>query len=295
MTYRHFRIFKEVCMHESMTKAANALFMTQPSVTQAIKEMEGYYGIMLFSRVSRRIYMTKQAEMMLEHVNQILMLQEDLEDAFKGSVNAHVPLKIGATITIGNTFFCDLVSRFSLQNRNYDITTYVNNIQKISDMLASNDIDIAIIASTHADALDFKHISFYEDKLVVICSKQYFDYDKPSIDVSALAKLPLFVREKGSDIRKLLENKCENLNIKGEYSSSQAMFHAVRQGMGVAVLPKAFFDPNENKQLYSIDIENNEFVQKYQLVVSQNKQDQISIKDFIAFCLKYKKILDYNS
>lgn len=61
MTIRHLRIFITVYDECNMTAAANKLFMTQPSVSQAIKELESYYGVVLFERLSRKLYVTESA------------------------------------------------------------------------------------------------------------------------------------------------------------------------------------------------------------------------------------------
>ena len=58
MTIRHLRIFLAVCDTGSMTKAADQLFMSQPSVSQAVREMEEHYGVKLFDRISKKIFLT---------------------------------------------------------------------------------------------------------------------------------------------------------------------------------------------------------------------------------------------
>ena len=62
MTIRHLRIFLAVCDTGSMTKAADQLFMSQPSVSQAVREMEEHYGVKLFDRISKKIFLTEQGQ-----------------------------------------------------------------------------------------------------------------------------------------------------------------------------------------------------------------------------------------
>ena len=79
MKIRHLRIFKMVCEEESITKAAEKLFMTQPAVSNAISELENHLGVCLFDRISRRIYLNETGKVFLEKVIKLLNLYDDLE------------------------------------------------------------------------------------------------------------------------------------------------------------------------------------------------------------------------
>ncbi|MGE9926455.1 LysR family transcriptional regulator [Megasphaera elsdenii] len=81
MTLRHFRIFLAVCERLSMTEAARQLHISQPSVTQAIHEMENHYGILLFERLGRHIYLTAAGENLKQYAYQILSLCQQAEDS----------------------------------------------------------------------------------------------------------------------------------------------------------------------------------------------------------------------
>ena len=80
MTLRHFRIFLAVCERLSMTEAARQLHISQPSVTQAIHEMEDHYGILLFERLGHHIYLTAAGENLKQYAYQILSLCQQAED-----------------------------------------------------------------------------------------------------------------------------------------------------------------------------------------------------------------------
>ena len=104
MTIRHLRIFVAVCEEGSVTKAANKLYLAQPSVSLAISELEKFYGVKLFDRISRRLYLTDKGKQFLNYTKHIIDLFDELENGMKnwGSSGA---LRIGSSITIGNYFF----------------------------------------------------------------------------------------------------------------------------------------------------------------------------------------------
>ena len=82
MTLRHIRIFLEVCEQDChVTRAAEALHMTQPAVTLAIQEMEGYYGVKLFERIGRRLRITEAGVRLRESGGHIIELFDRMEKA----------------------------------------------------------------------------------------------------------------------------------------------------------------------------------------------------------------------
>lgn len=74
MTLRHLRIFIAVCDEHGMTRAAEKLHITQPSVTQAVRELEEHYGLLLFERLGRRLYLTAAGEELLHYARHIVQL-----------------------------------------------------------------------------------------------------------------------------------------------------------------------------------------------------------------------------
>ena len=76
MTLRHLKIFLQVCRELNMTRAAELLFMTQPSVSQAISELEDYYRVRLFERIARKIYITEDGYRLIAIAGNIVELFE---------------------------------------------------------------------------------------------------------------------------------------------------------------------------------------------------------------------------
>lgn len=100
MMIRHLKIFITVHDELNMTVAANKLFMTQPSVSQAIKELENYYGVVLFERLSRKLYATESGEKLYQYASHIIKLFDDVEDSLKEDA-LQKKLMIGANYTVG--------------------------------------------------------------------------------------------------------------------------------------------------------------------------------------------------
>jgi LysR family transcriptional regulator, transcriptional activator of the cysJI operon len=293
MTLRHFKIFKTVCEENSMTSAAKKLFMTQPSISQVVLELEQYYGVRLFNRVSKKLFITDSGLKLQNYAEKILSLVDEanlkLSNLEKGE---KAILRVGATITIGETFFSNLISQFMLKNNDIEIRSVVNNLESMTAMVLSDEIDIAIIAAASIDESKLKAISFHKDKLVLTCSKSHPLFSKSIIDTDEILIHKIIVREKGSDVRDLLERQNTDLKISGVYNSYNAILKSVKNNLGVAVIPSVFI-PKDDNSIHAIDIINTDFKREYFIVTKKDKDSSPYIEKFIDHCFEYKKYLDF--
>ena len=100
MTLRHMKILVEVYRQNSVTKAAQALHLSQPSVSLALRELEDYYGVTLFERVGRRISPTECGREFYGYAVHVVSLMDELETRMR-NWDAIGTVRIGATVTIG--------------------------------------------------------------------------------------------------------------------------------------------------------------------------------------------------
>ena len=114
MTLRHLTIFRAVCQTESITLAAEHLNMTQPAVSLAVRELEDFYGVQLFERMNRRIYITEAGRTLLQYADTILSqyaesVQVLQEARHRGSC------RFGVHVTFGETVLPSLLRRLAEQ------------------------------------------------------------------------------------------------------------------------------------------------------------------------------------
>ena len=79
MTIRHFRIFIAVASYESITKAAEALYLTQPTVSVAVRELEEHYGTRFFERINQRLKITEEGKSLLSYASHLIALYDEIE------------------------------------------------------------------------------------------------------------------------------------------------------------------------------------------------------------------------
>lgn len=282
MNLRHLRIFKTVCEEESITKASEKLFMTQPAVSHAINELECYLGICLFDRISRRLYLNETGKLFLAKVIKLLDLYDDLEQNSK-ELEDNSTIKIGSSITIANFILPKAIANFETFCKNTPTKVIIDNARNIENMLINNEIDLGLIEGVIYKEELIK-IPFSNYGLAVICSPEHKFALEKSIDVNILIKERLLLREKGSAIRDVFDSALllHNITVNPEWTSvnSQALIYAVKQNLGISVLPKILVEKElRNEELFEVKVNDFELISVNHIVFHK---DKIQTKNYKA-------------
>lgn len=240
MKIRQLYIFKTVCEEESVTRAADKLFMTQPAISRTISELEESLGTQLFDRISRKIYVNETGKLLLSKVIPLLELYEDIEEHSK-ELDKLAALRIGSSITIANFILPDVMKTFHRECPDTPASVIVDNAGEIEQKLLHNEIDLALIEGVVANDQLVK-IPFSDYDLVVLCSPDNELLTGKPITADHLSRVPLLLREKGSAIRDSFDSALllKNISVTPYWTSvnSQALIQAARHNLGVTILPR---------------------------------------------------------
>lgn len=290
MTIRHLRIFIAVYDELSMTAAANKLFMTQPSISQAIKELEDYYGVLLFERLSRKLYVTESGEILYQYATHIIKLFDELEDDLKENA-FQKKLNIGANYTIGIALVHKYIEKFKSLYPDSEIRVVVNNSSVLIKMLRKNKLDFALIEEVLNEP-DLIEDCFYDDRIVIIAEPDHHLLAQEEVTVYDIIKEHLLLREKGAGVRNLFELKMSEIGLSfepyWESTSTTALINAAKNKMGIAVLPfllvKEHIVSGILKELKLKDID---LSRKLTIVYHKNKFLTTAMQDFIRICHEF--------
>ncbi|WP_250278244.1 LysR family transcriptional regulator [[Clostridium] colinum] len=203
ITIKHLIIFKEVARVKSMSKAAENLYISQPSISQKIQEIESYYNVKLFQRYSKSLGISQEGQLFLEHANRVLNEIEELDKTFFNN-KENITLRIGTTLTVGTTIAPKLFKDIKEKYNNLNLSVYVDNTQSIESLILENQLDIGIIeGDIHNENIIQE--DFIDDKIALICSSSHPFSKYKTITPDKLANMPFIVREKGSATRSKLE------------------------------------------------------------------------------------------
>lgn len=295
MTLRHMKIFCAVCDSDcNTTKAAEKLNMTQPAVSLAIKELERYYGIVLFDRIGRRLQITPAGRDFLEYAVRICSQFDDMEREMKNWDTIGL-LRVGASITIGSQFLSGYVKAFYHRHPGTEVQVMINPSKRLEKALMNNELDFALTeGNLHNPAMRYE--TYMEDRLSIIASPRSGLRQGQRLTLDEFKKQRFLLREKGSGTRTVFDNAAAAAGVSvrpiWESASNTALVNAVINGLGIAVLPHRMIQgPLERGLIITIGAEGMDFRRNFYIVYHKDKYLTESAKVFMDICRTYE--LDY--
>lgn len=240
MTLRHMKIFLTVYQTQHMTQAARQLCMTQPAVTRAIQEIESYYGIRLFERMNRRLYVTEMGNVFYSYAVHIVDSFDQMEKGLRDWDKLGL-LRVGATVAIGNSLLPQALVQFQKTHPELQVRSTISNGTVLQQALLDNELDFAIIeGGILHDQLDRQAIG--PDRLVLILPPDDPRVRQEHLELKELTGDSFLLRDRGSMGRAFLEHVFAShdlpLTPAMESISSQAIIRAVHLGLGISFLPE---------------------------------------------------------
>ena len=291
MTLRNLQIFVTVAEYQNMTKAAEKLYISQPSVSMAISDIEREYDVVLFDRTGGKLFLTQTGQSLLGYAEQILNTKKQM-DYFLRHESSNLCIRIGVTVTIGSSIFSSIIAEMKtvMPNVNYHVT--VANTHIIEDMLMKSTIDIALVEGELKNA-SLEVMPVISDRLVAICSNVHPFHTRDTLKIEDLAGVPLILRETQSGTRDYFEGVMQSHNI--DYTvrwssySYGAIIDAVEHNLGVGIISERLARKySDNGKLHICNISNANLDRSFKLVHRKNKQITDIILKFSEICGKTK-------
>ena len=238
-TLHQLKVFEATARHGSFTRAAEELFLTQPTVSIQVKQLTKAVGLPLFEQIGKRLYLTEAGQKLLTTCQEIFNGLEQFEMSvadIKGMKQGR--LKI-AVITTAKYFVPRLLGPFCQRYPGIDISLSVTNHQRIQESMAANEDDIYIISQA-PDQLDLNIHPFLENPLVVLGPTNHPLARQKNVPIEKLNDEPFIMREPGSGTRKAVEKVFgENdvqVKVRLELGSNEAIKQAIAGGLGISIL-----------------------------------------------------------
>lgn len=287
MTLRHMKIFVAVCDENNMTKASRKLYMAQPAVSIAIREIEDYYGVQLFDRISRKLFITEQGRRMLEYARQIIDMFDEMEKVIKDN-DTLGKIRVGASMTVGTVYMPQIAVAYSRKCPDFAVSVCVNSSETLEEMLLHNELDFAIIEGViHSEYLVGKAVK--TDSLAAVCSPNNPLAKAQSVTLERFLEEKFLLREKNSGTRELFDSALETHGCRvtplWESTNTQALAVAASNNIGVSVLPYALVKQDiEQGRLVSLNVENLELGRTLWLIYHKNKRLSKAMSEYISLC-----------
>ena len=249
MADRRLQVFHVVARHLSFTRAAEALFMTQPAVTFQIRQLEEQYNTRLFERRHGSISLTPAGELVLSYAERILALADELDTRLAEMTGEmRGPLVLGASTTIAEFMLPRVLGEFNALYPQVRARLIVANSESIAARVAEHSLDLGLIeAPAKVPGLTSEVCG--DDELVVICAPDYPLAALRQVGPRALVDYEYVSREPGSGTREITDayfraNRVavDDLKTQMELGSPEALKRVVATGLGFAIVSRAVVD-----------------------------------------------------
>ena len=229
-----------VAKHESVTKASEEVFLTQPAITKQIKVLEREYGIELFERKNNRFVLTQDGSVLLDYAYRIVSLYNESIDKINEIQGKPTgTLTMGVNLTLGIYVLPQLLKLFYEVYPDLKIEMILDNTDHIVKSVKRGEVNFGFVGLNIEDSLISNH-RCYQGRMKVVMGPGLAD-DKKTLGWKELTALPFIGRERGSDIRETYEQWLKEKGIritpKMELNNTEAIKMCVQEGIGFSFLP----------------------------------------------------------
>lgn len=291
LTIRHFKIFQTVAKLGNMSQAAKELYVSQPTISQTILEIENHYGVKLFDRYPKKLYITPAGTELLNHVNPLIYAFENTE-SLKLNRPWKTTIRIGATHTVANCILNSIIDSTLEKNSCIDFHVQIDNTHNLEVQLLENKIEFALVEGVISNK-DIVTVPIADDCLVLIAHPCHSLASKNEIHISELDNQNFILREKGSGTRQIFENEMKkynlNYNVSWECSSFSGIKEAVIHNRGIGVISARMIEKEiYDKQLAILKNKHCIWKRDFFLCYHKSKIFTSQLKQFMETAISYK-------
>ena len=287
INHAQLRAFHAVASEGSFTRAAEALHVTQPTLSGQVKALEESYGVRLFDRRGRRVESTELGRSLLEVTRRLFSLEAEADQllaAARGLRRGH--LRIGADAPYS---IIPVVGIFNRRYPGLTLSLAIGNSDHVLQDLFDHRTDVAILANLDVDPRLFA-IPFQHDRLIVFVDRKHPWARRRTVRLSELAGQRFILRELGSTTRRIFETALARAGIElgevMEIGSREAVREAVAAGLGIGVVAQAELGQDDRiraLQVPDADLESVEYV-----VCLAERQDLRIVRAFLDIVKEHR-------
>ena len=293
MDIRALEVFCKIVELKSFSKAAEAVYLTQPTVSGHIKGLEQFVGLKLLDRLGREVVLTKAGELLYGYAKEILALRNQAIQAleeYKGALKGH--LVIGGSNIPGEYVLPTLLARFKAQHPEISVTLKIGDSREIARAVLEGTYELGAVGAKFDDG-QLIYTKLLEDELVVALPPEHAWASRTAVSLAELLEQPIILRELGSGSRKVLEDALRSagldtsaLSVVAELGSTEAIRQAVKSGAGISVVSfRAIQEDLEHGTLRIVPLESLRLTRDFYLIYHKNRSRSPLCETFAAFVL----------
>lgn len=279
ISLRQLQIFEAIGRLRNFTRAAEELFLTQPTVSMQVKKLEEGIGLSLHEQIGKQIYLTDAGARLYNYTRQILDAVRNMEMEVADMHGMKTGnLRLGV-VTTAKYFVPHALGKFCERYPGVDVALKVTNRERLLERMAQNQDDLYIMGRP-PQSEDVLFEPYLANPLVVLASRNHPLAGESGIDPRRLAEYPFIMREAGSGTRMATESffaqRDIRLKIRMELGSNEAIKQAIDAGLGLSVLSRhTLAMQGENPRLAILDVQG--FPIPWQWHVGYNRGKHLSV------------------
>jgi len=280
MYFTQLRSFQAVALEGSFTSAADRLNLSQPTITQQVRQLESVFNVELFHRQGRRIELSEVGKMLLTATERLFTMSDETVDLLRtasGLGTGH--LRVSA---VGPLDIIPVIGKVAAANPQVRISLSICNSEEAQKALMDFRADVAMLASAEVDPR-LHYVSFGSRPLVLFVSKDHAWAHRRSVKLKDLHQQRMIIRELGSHTRQIFERACAEAGIEPmqriEINNRDAFREAVSRGLGIGVIGDRGIPPDD--RIHRITISDVKITMDRQLACLKERMDSRLIKSFL--------------
>jgi DNA-binding transcriptional LysR family regulator len=249
MDLRRLEIFAKVAELGSFSRAAEALFLTQPTVSEHVRALEDELGVQLLDRLGRGAVATRAGQLLLGYARRILALAAEARqavDQFQGRMSGE--LIVGGSTIPGEYVLPALLAQFRAKYPQVSVTLLIGSSRQVAGWVEDGRVEVGMVgARPGSRALESRELM--SDELVVVVGADHGWSGRRTVTLDDVKAEPMIARERGSGSREALETalksagtELSDFQVVAEMGSTQAIKQAVRAGVGIAIISQRAVD-----------------------------------------------------
>ena len=270
------------------TRAAEKLSLTQPAVSQHIKQIERELGTVVFDRSGGKIRPTPEGTLVIQYAERVVSLYENLQRALEDKRKSIDRLRVGITHTSESNIVTEVLAQYAEQFDNMKITIQTDTISNLYEMLKTYKIDIAIVEGAVADP-SINSVMLDTDSLVLCVSNEHPLAKRSLVTIEELKKEKMILRLPSSGTRNLfaanLESRnlsLEDFNVTLEVDNIATIKDLVRRNYGVSILARsACMDELKKGKITVLPIENLSMIREVNILYHHSFKHAEILQDIV--------------
>lgn len=286
-TLRQLEVFAAVARTGTVSAAAEHLAMSQSAASASLAEIERQFDCPLFDRLGKRLRLNTAGEQLLPKARELLDRAQEIESLLRGAMGPG-PLKVGATMTIGNYLGTLLVAEYMRRHDGSRVTLEVGNTQRIVAEVADMALDLGLIEG-ECDHPMLEVTPWVSDELAVFCAPDHPLARKRAVPVERVLEEWWLVRESGSGTRQTLDRALhpwrERVKIRLELEHTEGIKRAVEAGLGIGCVSRlALKDAFRRGSLAEVRLQGLDLGRNFYFLLHRQKYRTPAMDAFLALC-----------